>query len=46
MAWICRYRRRDSTQPLVPGGKLTLVIVIIFGVAVVLLQIARELGVT
>ncbi len=46
MAWICRYRRHDPVQPLVPGGKVTLTIIIIFGVAVVLLQIARELGIT
>ncbi len=44
MVWVCRYRRDYVSKPLVPGGKVTLIIVILFASAVVVLQLARELG--
>lgn len=42
MVWSGRYYKKMGTVPLVPGGKLTLVLVILFSCVVMGLQIAQK----
>jgi tyrosine-specific transport protein len=44
MVWVSRYRLNISKEKLVPGGKLLLIFVLIFAIAVLGLQISQELG--
>ena len=44
MVWTGRYRKKLTEKPLVPGGRVVLVLVILFASAVFLLQLLKELG--
>lgn len=44
MVWAGRYREKWEQEAIVPGGKLMLVTIILFASAVVLIQLAREIG--
>lgn len=44
MVWVSRYRHALSKEYLIPGGRLVLVLVIIFAIAVLGLQISQEAG--
>jgi tyrosine-specific transport protein len=44
MVWAGRYREKWDEKAIVPGGKPMLITIITFASAVVLLQLARELG--
>lgn len=44
MVWIVRYRRRQSTVHIVPGGKVLLSIVLIFALGIFFLEFAQEIG--
>ncbi len=46
MVWKGRYNLGWTSERLVPGGKVTLAIVIAFATGVVVMQLLRELGVT
>lgn len=42
MVWSGRYIKKLGKKEIVPGGKLTLVLVILFSLAVILLEVMRE----
>jgi tyrosine-specific transport protein len=44
MVWSGRYRQRLGSVPQLPGGKLTLSLVLFYALAVILLQIASDAG--
>ncbi len=44
MVWVGRYRRDWDMKRLLPGGRPILILVIAFASAIVLLQLARDLG--
>lgn len=43
MVWSGRYYKKFSEKPLVPGGKVTLILVILFSLTVITLQFLQEL---
>lgn len=43
MVWKGRYRLIQETEPLVPGGKITLVVVLAISTAVIVMQLGRVL---
>lgn len=45
MVWVGRYHRQYGNEPIVKGGKGTLILVILFAIAVAVLQLMKELGV-
>ncbi len=45
MAWVVRYRRKTPGVPLVPGGRLVLVLTLLAAVGIFCLELFLELGV-
>lgn len=46
MAWVGRYRKKLWDKMILPGGKVTLVLVILFGISVFVLQLVNALNLT
>lgn len=44
MVWVGRYKQKLNLHPLVPGGKISLIVIILFAVAVVVLQLTQEIS--
>jgi len=44
MIWVLRYRRKMVVAPILPTGRLLLVIVLIFAFGIFFLELAQELG--
>ncbi|MBJ7448921.1 MAG: tyrosine transporter [Parachlamydiales bacterium] len=45
MAWNLRYRKKTSIKPILPGGKVSLIIVMTIAVSILVLQILSSVGV-